>query len=97
MKLLRSLLHNRFVPTKENDELLLWLTRHPLDQVPRDTSGKVYSWKVGDVMVVRSDEKVSSVLKKLGTETFLSAPVMRNGQYEGFVDMLDIVKFLTDL
>lgn len=82
---------------KTMDGFLTWLARHPLDQIPRDTTGDCYLWKVGSVMVVRHDEKISNVFKKLTTEGFLSAPVMRDGNYFGYIDLFDLVTFAADL
>lgn len=50
------------------------------------------------VMSCRTEDSVPNIMRRLSTEGFTSAPVLSTeGNYEGFVDMLDLVKFVSNM
>jgi len=67
---------------------------------PRNTTGQVFLWKEGNVVVVRRNETLDRVFKKLTTENFLAAPVVDDtisSQYCGVIDLLDLVVYTTEV
>lgn len=81
-----------------DDTLLSMFLKTPaIDHLPRATTGKIPIHKEGPVMTVQRDETLPRVFRKLATEGFLSAPVLDGREYVGFIDMLDLVKFTTNL
>lgn len=48
-------------------------------------------------MTVRTDALIPGVMRSLATEGFSSAPVISEFGYEGFIDMLDLVKFVSNM
>jgi len=83
------------------DKSLLRLARTPIeDRRPRNATGQIFVWKEGNVVVVRRNETLDRVFKKLTVENFLSAPVVDDSissQYCGVIDMLDLVCYTTDV
>ncbi len=83
------------------DKSLARLARTPIeDRRPRNATGQIFVWKEGNVVVVRRNETLDRVFKKLTVESFLSAPVIDDtisSQYCGVIDMLDLVCFTTDV
>jgi CBS domain-containing protein len=81
------------------NKYLLWLVKFPISQNnPRATTGSIVVWKSNGIVCVHANEPVKDVFKKLVVEGFLGAPVLnRNDKYIGFIDMLDLVNFSTNL
>lgn len=79
--------------------LKLFITTTVDDRVPRGTTGSVPIKKCGPVMTIQRDEPLPRVFRKLATEGFTSAPVLDyDGKtYIGFLSLLDLVKFTTNL
>lgn len=93
-----DLKHEDFKP---EDKALLRLARTPIeDRRPRNSSGQIFVWKEGSVVVVRKNETLDRVFKKLTVENFLSCPVVDDtisSQYCGVIDILDLVTFTVDV
>jgi len=51
----------------------------------------------GKVLSVDIDDTVPRVMRRLSSEGFSSAPVLEGGTFVGFVDMLDLTKFVTNM
>lgn len=60
-------------------------------------SPKLHTPCFGGVLSVRTDDTVPCVMRRLSVEGFSSAPVVSDGIYYGFIEMLDLVKFVTSM
>lgn len=82
----------------QGSDLLELFLRNPVsNHTPRPTTGTVRVLKQGEVVCVDVNEHLPSVLKKLSTEGFLSAPVLRGRTLVGRISLLDIVKYINGM
>lgn len=65
---------------------------------PRNLTGQAKGILKNNVLCVSMGEKLPKVFRKLTTEKILSCPVVDASQrYMGFVDMIDLVRFVSDI
>lgn len=87
---------------RENfDRATLKLARVPIeDRRPRNTTGQIFVWREGNVVVVRRNETLDRVFKKLTVENFLSCPVVDDtvaSTYCGMISIMDMVVYITEV
>jgi CBS domain-containing protein len=82
------------------DSLTLKLARTLVEsRRPRAAVGEIFTWKEGNTIVVRRNETLDRVLRKLTSENILSVPVISDNvacTYEGVVDIMDIVTYIAE-
>eukprot|EP01083_Nonionella_stella_P061104 159298_1 len=75
--------------------LRLFLTTRTVDHKPRGKGKEISKEKYGNLLVFQRTDSISDVFQALGSQGFLGAPVLDGDKYIGFVDMMQLVRFVT--